>query len=191
MSRLILGIATNSKGEYKACVDGKYTKAYKTWHNMLHRAYCPKYQAKYPTYIGCEVSEEWLEFQQFVEWYENNEYSDYGYTLDKDLLIPGNKLYAPERCVFVPQQLNKLLNDHGAARGQYKQGVSFKKGHNKFGASIRIDGKKKGLGYFDTEIEAYLAYKKAKEENVKRMANLWRDSIAANVYEALVNWELR
>lgn len=191
MSKLILGVATNSGGRYKTCVDGKYTKAYRTWHSMLQRVYCPKVQARQPTYLGCSVSDEWLEYQTFAKWFENHEYSNHGYQLDKDLLIPGNKVYAPDRCVFVPLQLNSLLNGCSAARGQYKQGVSFYKRDNKFRTDMAINGKRKNLGFFDTELEAYNVYKKAKEENVKHMANHWRDDIASNVYDALMNWELK
>lgn len=191
MSKLIYGIATNSKGKYKAtCSGNKITEAYSAWQNMLRRAYCPKYHAISPTYIGCSVSDEWLEYQEFAEWFENHEYSNHGYQLDKDLLIPDNKIYTPDRCAFVPSQLNKLLIDCGNTRGQYKQGVSFYKGNSKFVARISINGKKKHLGYFETELDAYCTYKKEKEENVKRMANLWRDNIADEVYHALMRWEL-
>ena len=86
MSKLILGVATNSSGKYKSRVDGKIAKSYVTWKNMLQRVYCPKYQAKKPTYIGCSVSDEWLEYQDFAEWFDNREHSGYGYELDKDLL---------------------------------------------------------------------------------------------------------
>lgn len=189
-AKLILGVATNSKGEYKATFDGKITKAYNTWRTMLNRAYCPKLHARYPTYIGCSVTAEWLEYQQFAEWYENHEYSDYGYALDKDLLIPGNKVYAPERCVFVPSQLNSLVIDCGTARGQYKQGVCFHKRDNKFQSNIRINGKLKHLGSFDNELDAFLAYKAAKESHVKYMANLWRDDIEPVVHHALITWQL-
>lgn len=190
MGKLIYGVATNSGDKYKARSNGKITKAYNTWQNMLRRAYCSKYQSGKLTYIGCSVSDNWLEYQEFAEWFENHKYSQYGYELDKDLLVPGNKIYAPDRCVFVPRQLNSLLIDCGTTRGQWLQGVCFHKGHNKFMAQIAISGKQKGLGYFDTELEAYHAYKEAKEENVKRMANHWRGDIAANVYDALMNWEL-
>lgn len=190
MGKLILGVATNSKGHYKAGVDGKVTKSYRTWRNTLQRAYCAKYHTRQPTYIGCSVADEWLEYQEFAEWFENHEYSNHGYELDKDLLLPDNKIYAPDRCVFVPRQLNSLLTNHGNARGQYRQGVSFHKRDNKFAANMSINGKYKGLGLFDTEIEAYHVYKKAKEENVKRMAKLWRDDIADEVYHALMRWEL-
>lgn len=191
MSKLIYGVAVNSRGKYKTTgPDGKRTKSYGTWKQMLGRAYCPKGHARYPTYAGCSVAEEWLEYQNFAEWFEAHEYSNRGYQLDKDLLIPGNKIYAPDRCVFVPSQLNNLLLDCGSARGQYKQGVYFHKGSNKFRANIRVNGRRKGLGYFDTEIEAYNAYKKAKEEHVKHMANHWQDDIADEVYDALMNWQL-
>lgn len=191
MSRLIYGVGTNSGGKYKARLKGRITKSYSTWHRMLQRAYCPKGHARQPTYLGCSVTDEWLDYQEFAEWFENHEYSNRGYHLDKDLLIPGNKIYAPDRCVFVPQQLNNLLLGRGAARGQYSQGVSFDKRDSKFIVQININGKPKHLGSFDTEIEAYLAYKEAKEVYVKHMANLWRDDIATNVYNALMNWELR
>lgn len=186
--KLILGIATNSRGKYKTA--GKMTKAYKTWHSMLQRAYCPKYHDISPTYIGCSVTDEWHDFQDFAEWFENHEYSNRGYHLDKDLLIPGNKIYAPDRCVFVPRQLNTLLLDCGAVRGQYKQGVCFHKRADKFVTSVAINGKRKNLGYFDTELDAYNAYKKAKEANVKRMALEWQDRIADNVFDALMDWQL-
>lgn len=191
MSKLIYGVGTNSKGRYKTKHNGKGAKSYVSWCNMLQRAYCPKGHARKPTYIDCSVTGEWLEYQNFAEWFENHEYSNRGYHFDKDLLLPGNKIYAPDRCVFVPQQLNKLLLDSGATRGQYRQGVCFDKARNKFMAGIRINSKCKGLGRSDTEIEAYNAYKKAKEEHVKHMANMWRDDIADEVYHALMNWELK
>lgn len=188
MSKLIYGVGTNSKGKYKATGPG--AKAYRTWQSMLRRAYCPKGHARWPTYLGCSVSDEWLDYQDFAQWFENHEYSNHGYQLDKDLLIPGNKIYAPDRCVFVPSQLNKLLLDCGVARGQYPQGVSFHKQANKFTASININSKKKGLGYFDNELDAYNAYKEAKERHVKNTALKWANSIQREVFKTLMLWEL-
>lgn len=192
MKKLFYGVGTNSRGKYKTPgIDGKRAKAYATWGGMLRRAYCPKLHAVRPTYLGCSVTDEWLEYQNFAQWFENHEYSNRGYELDKDLLLPGNKVYAPDRCVFVPRELNNLLIDSGAARGQYLQGVYFHKGRNKFVAGININGKKKGLGYYDNELEAYNAYKKAKEQYVKEKALEWREDIAADVYHALMNWQLK
>lgn len=190
MSKLFYGIGYNSKGKHKATINGTTTPAYRAWYSMLRRAYCPKVQAKQPTYIGCSIDGEWHDFQDFADWFENHEYGNHGYQLDKDLLLPDNKIYAPDRCVFVPSQLNKLLNDYGNARGQYPQGVYFHKRDKKYKAQISINGEREYLGLFDTPQEAYQAYKIAKEANVKRMALEWQDRIADNIFQALMNWEL-
>lgn len=190
MSKLIYGVGTNSGGKYKATVDGKKTKAYVAWFNMLQRAYCPKYQAKQPTYTCCSVDEAFHDFQDFAEWFEGHEYSYHGYELDKDLLVAGNKIYSPDYCVFVPSQLNTLLIDRAAERGEYPQGVGFVKTRGRFRSRLNINGKRKHLGYFDTPQEAYQVYKTAKESYVKTKALEWQDRIANNVFEALMNWKL-
>lgn len=46
----------------------------------------------------------------------------------------------------------------------------------------------KYLGCFNTEIEAFNAYKKAKEAFVKEQANKWKDKIDTRAYEALMNY---
>ena len=44
------------------------------------------------------------------EWFDNpvNGYKE-GYSLDKDILVKGNKIYSPETCCFVPQDVNILF----------------------------------------------------------------------------------
>ena len=43
---------------------------------------------------------------------------------------------------------------------------------------------------FNTEIEAFNAYKKAKEAFVKEQANKWKGKIDDRAYEALMNYEV-
>jgi hypothetical protein len=50
--------------------------------------------------------------------------------------------------------------------------------------------KTKHIGYFVTELEAFLAYKEAKEQQIKVVANRWKDQIDPRVYDALMNWEV-
>ena len=90
------GIGCLGEGKYKMSENGKKTKCYNTWHNMLERCYNPKYQEKYPTYKDCEVCESWHNFQAFAEWYENNYYEipNESMSLDKDILFKGNKIYS-------------------------------------------------------------------------------------------------
>ena len=73
-----------------------------------------------------------------------------GLHLDKDILIPGNKIYGPNACMFIPQDINKLLVDREAARGLYPQGVAFNKREKKFRAAIRQYGETVHLGYHPT-----------------------------------------
>ena len=44
------------------------------------------------------------------------------------------------------------------------------------------------IGHFDTELEAFQAYKQAKESKVKEVAELYKDRIDPRVYEALMNY---
>ena len=46
------------------------------------------------------------------------------------------------------------------------------------------------IGSFNTEIEAFQAYKEAKEANIKEVANKWKDQIDPRVYEALMNYHV-
>ena len=172
------------KGDGVTKVNGKQTKGYNTWHNMLKRCYSPSCQNLQPTYIGCSVRNEWLYFPTFKSWFNAN-YVE-GWQLDKDLLLNGNKVYGPDTCIFIPPQINTLFTDCGRKRGEYPIGVSFHKKTGKFMAQIHIDGKKQYLGLFDGPDEAHKAYLIAKKANVLRMAEKWKDRISNKLYDALI-----
>lgn len=190
MNNSFYGKAYNSRRKYKTKIKGEHTPAYRTWRNMIKRCYCPKYQKDKPTYIDCSVAHDWHDFQDFAEWYENHEYSNIGYHLDKDLLLPNNKIYSPDRCCFVPVELNSLLTNHANARGRYPQGVSYDKRKSKFSCSVSLNAKGVLLGWFDCPDEAHQVYKETKERYVKNKALEWANRIEWNVFVALMNWTL-
>lgn len=109
---------------FAGCIgEGKYkpndghghpSKQYETWRHMLERCYSPYYQKRKPTYHNCFVFMEWCTFQNFAEWFDENYYEVEGETmcLDKDILISGNKLYQPDRCIFVPNKINVLFTKY-------------------------------------------------------------------------------
>lgn len=84
----------------------KSLTSYKTWHNMLTRCYYKPYQKRFPTYLGCSVCDEWLNFSNFHKWFEVN--YEQGLVLDKDIIKDGNKVYCPEYCKFVTAEENCL-----------------------------------------------------------------------------------
>ena len=49
-------------------------------------------------------------------------------------------------------------------------------------------GRSEYLGYFNTELEAFKAYKKAKEVFVKEQANKWKGKVDPRAYQALMNY---
>ena len=46
------------------------------------------------------------------------------------------------------------------------------------------------LGCFTTELEAYNAYKQAKESFIKEQANKWKGKIDNRAYNALMNYQV-
>lgn len=187
---LIYGVGFNSRGKHKSKESGKKTDAYMAWHDMIKRCYCSKALKKNPSYIGCSVDRRWHDFQDFADWFYSHLYSSKGYELDKDLLVPDNKVYSPETCCFVPQEVNKLLLNHKAARGRFPQGVCFHKRVGKYIARLNVDGKNQHIGYFFCPNEAYQAYKQTKERYVKNKALEWANRIQWNAFLALMNWTL-
>lgn len=151
-------------------VNGKFIVCpfYVRWTKMLERCYSEKYQLRMPTYINCSVCDEWLIFSNFKLWMQGQDWR--GNELDKDLLVQGNKIYSPERCLFVPSQVNTLLLDCGSRKGKYPQGVYFDKVRGLYSTTASVSGRNKFLGRFATPEEASNAYKLAKYKIIKDVA---------------------
>lgn len=141
---------------------------YITWGDMLRRVFDTKLHARYPTYIGTSVCDEWKYFMNFRAWMMAQDWRDK--QLDKDIIVPGNKHYSPETCVFVDRRINTLLLDCAASRGKYPVGVCYYKIKKKYLATMSMNGKTRSLGYFDTPEEASLAYRKEKSRYVRHIA---------------------
>lgn len=164
-------------------------QSYVTWSNMLRRVHFPKEGAESHAYGDCNVTPEWLYFLNFKDWF-NNQVFEKGYHLDKDLLIKGNTIYCPERCVFLPQEINKFLGNRARDRGEWPLGVSYKTANCKWDAKLSIDGKSVYLGLFTSPEDAFTCYKIAKEADAKRLAKFWKDKIDPRAFEALMRFEV-
>jgi hypothetical protein len=184
------------EGKYKVNKNGKNTRVYSTWRHMLQRCYSEKFQEKHPTYITCEASEEWHNFQNFAKWYNENYYEIEGerMDLDKDILVKHNKIYSPETCIFVPQTINKLFVKCDRSRGESVIGTTPVNG--KYQVKCYLLNPKTGkskneyLGYYDSQEKAFEVYKYYKEKNIKEVADYFKDEIPVKLYNALYSYEV-
>ena len=180
--------------KYQIKINGVKTKEYDLWHSMLQRCYSDTSKKRNPTYIGCEVSDNFKSYEYFYEWCHKQigfgvEGNGNPFQLDKDLLIKGNKVYSEYSCVFIPTEINSLLVKREALRGTHLIGVSWSKTNKAFMAQVcKNKGKPEHLGYFNTEIEAFNAYKVAKESFIKEQANKFKSQIDPRAYNALMNY---
>lgn len=161
-------------------------KIYCVWRAMLSRCYSEYTHKKQPTYIDCSVCNSWHSFKNFKDYYLINGVKEW--CLDKDILVKGNKIYSPETCCFVPNEIN-ILFSHKKRNSNLPIGIKKAK-NNKYSSSIKTGNKESYLGTFNTPEEAFQVYKKAKEDWIKELANRWKDKLKPNVYEALMNYQV-
>lgn len=176
---------------------GRYTKGsgkvYDKWKGVLRRCYCVDNHKTNPSYVGVVVCDEWLNFQNFAAWFNKQTFSESvdedgkPFQLDKDILVKGNKIYSPETCCLVPQEVNILLTSSKRVRGIYPLGVKRDGKNKKYVAGAKATGY---LGLYETVEEAFQAYKVAKERHIKLVAEKWRGLVDEKVYKSLVDWEV-
>jgi hypothetical protein len=136
-----------------------------------------------PAYKDCE--NDFKDFQSFTDWCQDQ----YGYmnredklnqywSIDKDILVPGNKVYSESTCIFVPSYINSVFAYSQATRGEYPIGVDFKSREGKFRSSCRDnDGKQRHLGYFTEPFEAHRAWQLFKVGVIRK----WSEDIDLGV----------
>lgn len=135
--------------------------SFSVWCSMRHRCVAGgKLQAKSKNYVGCAMSELFKDYQSFTDWHvEQIGFGIPGYQLDKDLLVPHNKLYSENTCVLLPGAFNSFLA-FGSERSELPPGVS--KSLSKFRAKAFVLGVSKNLGTYATKEAAFTAYCEAK-----------------------------
>lgn len=190
-TKLVYGVGVNDyKGNIK--YNHVHIPSYHTWCQMLKRCYSKDYLDKHPTYRGCSVCEEWWSFSSFKKWFDDN-YVE-GYSLDKDILFKGNKIYSPDTCCFVPNEINVLLCKSDAKRGKMPIGVYERclVNGSSYMACLNKNGCRVNLGTYYSVEEAFAAYKQAKEAHLKEIATQYfnEGKITKKVYDALMKYEV-
>ena len=182
----VFGIGYVGDGKYQTRINGVNTIYYNTWHDMIRRCYNEGTKDKFPAYYGiCKVCNQWLNMQIFSEWFEENKY-ECGERLhiDKDILYPGNKIYSPDTCILVPQRINMLFMNKPNKRG-LPNGI--RKAYGKYLAKYNNEE----LGAYTTLEDAYNVYAAKKEENIKQIADEYKELIPEKLYVALYNYKVK
>lgn len=165
-----------------------HTRSCVLWNNMNGR--CRQggaAQADRLSYGGCENHFE--SYDAFTDWCQDQ----YGYlnknpqgtfwSLDKDILIHGNKIYSPETCMFVPLSANNVLLGSDKTRGDDPIGVKLHIQGScvKYMAACRKRDGTNYVGVFYTPEEAHQAWQLAK------IARLWEEALDVVDHHKLYN----
>ena len=176
-----------NSGRHPTKINSKRVKAYEVWrHLMMRCGYLNKPPKRRYTQEDVSVHHTWLDYSNFYEDVTKmHGYDVDDFVLDKDILSGKKKVYSASTCCFVPDEINAIFTKSDSTRGNYLIGVDFHKKTGKFRARCR-----KHLGLFDSEYEAFLAYKYEKERLIKELADKWKGVIDAKVYQALINYQV-
>lgn len=187
-----VGITGN---KYSPRINGGYTKEYRAWQNMLGRCFTKTYK----TYDEVTCCKEWLLFDNFYEWLHSQPnfdkwYNNKKWAVDKDILVKGNKIYSPETCCLVPNNINILFLTRKKSRGNLPIGVHYKEETKKYMAycSSGKRGTHDYLGLYESKEEAFLAYKNHKESKIKQVAEeeFFKGNITKKTYDAMMKYEV-
>lgn len=173
------------EGKYKVYIDQtRLEPVYNVWRTLLGRCCSERHREQFPAYADCIVCDEWLCYQNFAEWWNDNMYhvGTERMHLDKDILYKGNKVYSPDTCLIVPQRINMLFS-HKPNKYNLPNGVK-PTSNGKFEAKYS----KKYLGIFNTLEEAETAHENAKRDAIKMIAEEYKAVIPDKVYKALLAW---
>lgn len=183
--------------KYPTKVNNVSTKEYNAWIDMLKRCFMKKTKDKQPSYKDVECCKEWLNFESFCDWLHKQHNYDrwkngYRWAIDKDILIKRNKVYSPDTCTLVPQNVNCLFLKREAERGEYPIGVSYRSDGFLASCHSPFTDSREELGYHSTPEKAFITYKTYKENIIKQVAEIeYKDgNITEECYEAMMNYEV-
>lgn len=186
--------------KYPVTINGQRTKEYTSWSAMITRCYTQTFsngENHYRRYENVEVCDEWFLYENYYEWLHNQENFDKWILLDngvvdKDILVKGNKVYSPNTCCLVPENVNALFLKADRVRWKYPIGVTYKTRDKVFEVQCRLNGKETYLGRRATPEQGFLLYKEYKESYIKQVAQeeYTKGNITKRCYDAMMNYQV-
>ncbi|BEO05065.1 hypothetical protein [Serratia marcescens] len=151
-NKLVAGIGTNDLKDIEKQFEMGLTpvlqgKCYKAWKNRLEAETVGK---------RATVCIEWQTYSNFARWWLETHIE--GWYIDKDWIVAGNKEYHPDKCVWIPNKINTLMNDRSTnclPKGVSIQQQKYKDAVYKYyQATCRVNGVRKGTT-LSTAIDAH------------------------------------
>ena len=192
-AKTIWNIGYIGEGKFSSKI---HIEIYEYWRGMIRRCYDPYFLDKHPTYRDCIICKEWLNFQNFAKWWNENYYNcnNERMELDKDILIKGNKIYSPETCIFVPKRINDLFIKCNRNRTNLPIGCHLLRGKIQVERCKGDGSRGKYLGVYpiDRPFQAFTCYKNFKESYIKQVADEYysKGLIPKKLYEAMCRYEV-
>lgn len=139
-----------------------YCEVFSRWRNMLKRCYTKSDKS----YQGISVCDEWLIFSNYKHWYDTQPKPEVLFDVDKDMLQGLSRVYSPETCLILPRRINNFL----AVANKGMPGTYYEKDRDKFQSYCQsIDGTRKHLGRFESELDAHRAWQKHKVAQIEAL----------------------
>ncbi|WLW36739.1 hypothetical protein [Pseudomonas phage vB_PaeM_PS3] len=173
-------------------------------HAKIHIHYAKQiyYAMRKRAIASDEICKEWAKpktgFEAFYDWVANVSGYAVGYRLDRNILFPGNKLYAPHTCEFSPTYIHTLFTNcdktsNNRANNDLPLGVRLARFDRwrlpVYVSQCRTLGKQTTLGSFDDPMAAHVAWQHAKMESILECIDLYQmeDVHSVDVVQALLD----
>lgn len=104
-----IGYSKGTKENPATASGGEHVEIFHTWYGMLGRCYGGDGGKR--NYKDVWVCEEWHNYMNFKQWYIEriNTIDKKYFALDKDLFGDGKRIYSPQTCCLIPQEINSCI----------------------------------------------------------------------------------
>lgn len=172
---MYFGKGYNSRGKYPVQENKVTCEAFKRWKGLLQRCYSKSYSNKgrYEK-RGCYVAEEWLDYQNFADWFYKNVKE--GWEIDKDLY--KSICYSKETCVFLPKEINNLLTEYTEDR----DGVTFHKKVGMYQVQLSSSDFPRHKGFFSDIEVAREVYRRERDSLIHYLADKYKNTLPDTTY---------
>lgn len=186
--KTVFGVGYLGNGIHKSWKNARGSRdTYLNWIAMLQRCYVDMGD-KYLSYYGfVTVCDEWLDFQNFAEWYESNYYEipNERLHIDKDIKSKESKVYSPDTCVLIPQSINEVIRENYRDSENADLPVTIKRCGDKYQVKFRNEN----LGKYDTVDECLDKYNDRKLAYIKELVDGYGELLPNNVRDVVLQWK--